>query len=118
MAGGNTKLGLPFMPGCSLLIGIRKPEYRVFPPVCSDDLQSDGKTSGRESTGNRERGQSPHIYRARIAEQQEFAWAEKVWVLLQFIDCRSRNWCGVCAIVNSRLGMCDSVESLGFKTES
>ncbi len=60
----------------------------------ADDLKSDGKTCSGESAWNRDRRQSPYICGAGIAEQQEFAWAEEIWVFLQLGDRGRRNWRG------------------------
>src|ERR1700732_4645271 len=60
----------------------------------ADNLQADGKTGGGKSGGNRDRRQAPRVYRAGIAEQQEFLRTEQIRVLLQFIDRRRGNRCG------------------------
>jgi len=55
------------------------------------DLQSDGKTSARKSARNRDRRQSPQIYRTGIAKQQKLPRTEQIRVLLQFSNRRGGN---------------------------
>src|SRR5208282_1776408 len=72
----------------------RKVQNFAFSPVRADYLKSDGKTRGRESTWNRDGWQSPHIYWASIAEQQNFTRPEELWVLLQLRNRGSEHRCG------------------------
>jgi hypothetical protein len=82
------------MPRRGLLISVRKLQNFAFSPVRADNLKSDGKTRGRESTGNRDGWQSPHIYWAGVAEQQNFTRPEELWELLQLRNRGSEHRCG------------------------
>ena len=72
---------LAFVPRGGLLVRMGKPQHTRLAPVRTDDLQPDGESGLGEAAGNRDGRQSPYVYRASIAQQQNFTRAQEVGVL-------------------------------------
>src|SRR5450432_383497 len=86
---------IAFMPIGNLLKSVRKRQHSSLAKAWSGDLQTDGQSGIRETTWNRNRGQSVTIEGPSIA-QPYLAWRRRYRHLRGFFDRYRRHGSGRC----------------------